>query len=242
MHVSSVPVLPQKVSTRNHRKVLCLASLSLCLFCCPCQYQLRWSTHEQVKELLWSLKVVTELRPHMGVLENVVGLQGADGWEQSLHDDVSSALQLVLEELRKDHFCASHLIVDLGSFHQVIRKRSACICVLCSRALETHIRGRGRPVSQLTKNKDSLLSEFVQNQPRPCEKVSDFGVSLVNLPWSAPSKFRALTTVYLLSTRSSGMIMSCQGFLGAGERPTSTCMWQSVQTEQFHSKPGAQTI
>ena len=68
---------------------------------------------------------MASLKPHMGILENVVGLRGQDGWEQSSDAETSTPLDLVLRELRKERYWASHIEVDLGTFHDVVRKRCA---------------------------------------------------------------------------------------------------------------------
>ena len=92
----------------------------------------------------------------------MVGLCGQDGWEQSLEDDVSTPLDLIVTELGKAQYYASSIEIDLGSFHEVIQKQragcwqlvTACSCILVcvvhsawSDSLESLLAQNASPVS-----------------------------------------------------------------------------------------------
>ena len=98
----------------------------------PCH---RWSTHSQVKELLWTLTTIRHLRPRCGVIENVLGLKGQDAIERDFnatdrqaepHRDLKlTPLDMIRADLESADYSVGFTEVDLSTWHDVARKRPA---------------------------------------------------------------------------------------------------------------------
>eukprot|EP00971_Amphidinium_carterae_P089849 1779013-Amphidinium_carterae.3 len=61
------------------------------------------------------------------ILENVVGLEGTDG---NSVESAGTPLDLIKSSLTEAGYCVACVLVDLGTFHDVIRRRPAMLACL----------------------------------------------------------------------------------------------------------------
>eukprot|EP00971_Amphidinium_carterae_P201006 3988644-Amphidinium_carterae.2 len=71
---------------------------------------------------MWSLETIARVQAPVVILENVVGMEGNDG--NSL-ESAGTPLDLIKTSLTEAGYCTACVLIDLGTFHDVTRRRPA---------------------------------------------------------------------------------------------------------------------